>query len=118
MRPALAILATCQLLGGCAVVVVQADGGKPHLSAYPLGVRIDRGQADAVGVKQWSLGLWQSCSAAGIGLSSSYCVVIDPKSCTAAIIDGSHSGPAARGILSKIARQAEFDCLGQQKDHP
>jgi len=110
------LILAASLLSGCAVVVVKADGGSPNLSAYPLGVRIERGGADAIGVRQWSLGLWQSCQAAGVGLSSSFCVVIDPKSCSAVIVDGRSSSRPHHGPLSKIIEQAEFDCLGQKED--
>lgn len=108
------IIALAWILGGCAVVVVKADGGKPELSAWPLGVRVARGSADAIGVRQIGLGLSLSCAAANLGISSSFCVVIDDRACTAAIMEG-HPSPAAKGLLNKIINQAEFDCLGKQE---
>ncbi len=104
----------CLALGGCAVVVVKAEGGRPELSAWPLGVKVSRGQADAIGVRQIGLGLSLSCAAVNVGVSSSFCVVIDARSCTAAIMEG-HVSPAAKGLLNKIISQAEFDCLGSKE---
>ena len=103
-------------LGACAIVAVQADGGRPELSAWPLGVKVARGSADAIGVRQWSAGFWGSCYAAGLGVSSSFCVVIDAKTCTAVIMDGGHDSRPAKGILAKIVHLAEVDCLGRNEE--
>ena len=112
MKAAIGALVALQL-GGCAIVVVKADDGPPRLSAWPLGVKVERGRADAIGVRQIGVGLSLDCIGARLGAWSSKCVVIDDQACTAVIVDGP-ANPAARGILSKIAETAELDCLAKQ----
>ncbi len=109
-----AALLAALALSGCAVVIVKADGGNPRLSAWPLGVRVDRGSSRAMGVKQLALGLSESCFSAAVGVTSSFCVVIDGRTCTAAIVDG-HADPAAKGWLNNIVSQAEAHCVGRME---
>lgn len=71
------------MLGGCAVVSVCADGGKASLSAYPLGVRVDRGTTAAVRVDAVSVGLVQGPLMDAAGVSVSHYVVADPTRCAA-----------------------------------
>lgn len=106
------------LLGGCAVVVVHSDGGPPRLSAWPLGVRIERGSSEAFGVEQTGLGFWTSCWGAGVGVVKSWCVVIPPGRCSAAILysDGKRDAPPA--ALGSLFGRADFDCLGAPAPSP
>ncbi len=102
-------------LGGCASFVeVRAADAPPKHSLWPLGVKIERGANDAIAVRQWSIGLWTTCYAAGVGFSASYCAVIDPFTCGVAIIEEGHSRPD-NGWLAKVSDSVRASCLHEKK---
>lgn len=107
------VLAATLLLSSCAIVVVRPEGGKPTVGAYPLGVQIGRGSAEAIGVKQWSIGLWRTCYAAGVGISKSTCVVADARSCGVFAFDG-----PSQPTLTKIADQTRHACQHSKEPSP
>jgi len=80
-------------LSACAIVSVQADGGRPSVGVYPLGVRVSRGDAQAVSVSVRTIGLWSGCYATQLGLSSTDCDVIDAKACSAALVHTKSPNP-------------------------
>lgn len=114
MKPLAVSLLALLTLPGCALVLVSADGGRPSIAPYLLGVKVSRGRADAIGVRQFSAGFWRTCYAAGLGVSSSFCVVIDARSCAAAIMEDGHGAVADKPLLTRIANKAHAECLGKE----
>lgn len=108
------LLALSWLLSGCvSIVEVQSDGGKPDVSWWPGGVHVARGSADAVAVTQHAVGAsFSQCAGsviAAAGYTKSSCIVIDPRTCTAAVIFA--DGNTDTALLDHIAKQARVQCL-------
>lgn len=102
MKPFLALL--CAPLAACAVVSVQADGGRPQVGVYPLGVHIARGDARAVSVSARTVGLWSAPFSAGLGAAHVEADVIDAKACSAALVHARTADPTIIGRLAGAAR--------------
>lgn len=111
------LLALSWLLSGCvSLVEVQADGGKPEVHWWPGGVQVERGSAGAIAVTQQSAGAaFSQCAGsmlAGAGYTKSSCIVIDPQTCTAAVIFADEKTDTA--FLDRIAKQARIQCLPKE----
>jgi hypothetical protein len=111
-----AALAASAPLSACTVALVQADGGQPRLSAWPLGLKVERGSADAVAVRHLTLGASYVCGVAGAGVEAGACIVVDPSSCGVAILDAHKPLPAAiRDQLAKVSDESRNICLRQKE---
>lgn len=97
------------MLQGCAIVVVQTAAQKPRLSAWPFGVRVERGGDDAISVDSTTLGLITGCGMLGIGFQRCDQIRIDARTCGVAIIE--KPDPRDRKLLSRVADQARASCL-------
>ncbi len=105
----LVALSLAMALSGClSVMEVRADGGKPRLSVWPSGVRIERGSADAVSVRGVVLGAYAGCRTASLGATVASCTVIDPTGCPVAVT--SSASPAERKQLGELADQLAGQC--------
>jgi hypothetical protein len=100
-------LSLAPLLGGCAAVVVHVEGAPPKLSLWPLGVRIERGQAAAVSVSARTLGVASGCYAAAGGLSRIDCDVIDVRQCGVAIVQAPVSDP---NLVDRLVEATRASC--------
>lgn len=109
IRAALAAIALAASLGGCAIVTVHAQGGRPHIGFYPFGVRIERGSADALTVAYTNVGLMDGCGFVGLGATHINCTVIDPQTCGVAVIE--KPAKRAKGPLAKVSDQVRAWCL-------
>lgn len=96
----LAALALLPALGGCAVVSVYADGGRPQVGLYPLGVHVSRGDAQAVSVSTRTLGVSTGCGFTSAGVVSTDCDLIDVRACSAALV---HARATNSSILDRLA---------------
>ncbi len=111
-------VAAALLASGClSIVVVHADHGRPHVVIGPGAVTIARGAADAIAVKEISLGLWRTCYSAGLGVSESACFVLDTRKCGIGIIDaGGRPVPArAKALLANLSNEVLAECPHQPK---
>lgn len=99
-RRLVALVAMLPALAGCAVVEVRADGGRPRIGLYPLGVRVERGDARALSVSARTAGLWSGCAGAGAGLAAVDCDVIDVTACSAALVHARSNDPTLIGRLA------------------
>ena len=103
------MLCAALALQGCAIVVVQTADEKPRLSAWPLGVRIDRGADDAVTVDSTSIGLVGGCGLAGLGVQRCREIRIDARGCGVAVVEQPDKKSLA--LLARIASGARAQCL-------
>lgn len=114
IRP-LAVLVAAAALGGCInIVSVTTDGAKPRLSVYPFGVRVERGQAEAMKVKVISAGLGfnQACGVTlGVGVSKKVCLLVDADTCGVAILEREPVDPAELKRWADVADQTRAICL-------
>lgn len=94
-------------LGGCTLAVVSADGGKPQLSVWPLGLRVSRGDAAAVSVSASTVGMWSGCYTAGVGFTRIDCDVIDIGQCSAALVHAPLRDPK---LLNRLAKATAIEC--------
>lgn len=99
------MLALPLALSGCvSIVEVQADQGRPRLSIWPAGVRVERGSADAISVRSLQFGadLNTGCGVvATIGVAAERCVVIDPRA-SLAIIDAGGK-PVPKAVITDLS---------------
>ncbi|HEY3812870.1 MAG TPA: hypothetical protein VGL66_06560 [Caulobacteraceae bacterium] len=102
------------VLPGCAVVVARTADAPPRLSAWPFGVRVERGRGDAVSVDSASLGMVAGCGLVGLGLQRCAQIRIDAHGCGVAIVE--QPDPKSRALLARIAGQARAACLHSNTD--
>ena len=117
----LALIGVALMLQGCAIVVVQVADQPPRLSAWPLGVRVERGPNDAVSVDSKSVGLVGGCGLIGVGFQRCDQIRVDARTCGVAVIEPAYAkasagkrpafNRAARDVLARIADQARAVCL-------
>lgn len=107
MRPRWALAPVLAALGGCAVVVVHADGGRPQLSAWPLGVRVERGDGAAVSVNVQAVGVVSGPQTLAVGLSSLDADVIDAR-CSVALVHAPVSDPRP---FERLAGATKAECF-------
>jgi hypothetical protein len=91
------------LLSSCVSVTERIDGGKARHAFYPLGLRIERGSADAVAIDASALGLAAGCGFAGAGVMRLDCDLIAAATCSLAIVHGPPS-PQQRHAAAEGAR--------------
>lgn len=111
----LALIAAAAL-GGCTIVEVRAEGAPPRLSAWPLGVRVDRGANGAVSVNSQSVGPYAGCGVVGLGYQHCDQIAVDPASCGVAIIE--KPATSDRSVLARISDQSRATCLRQPESKP
>lgn len=110
---AFVIAALAFALSGCvSIVEVQSDGGKPEIHFGLGSAKIGRGDAKAFAVKEKTFGSSIVDCGAGftafLGYSKVSCIVIDPKTCTAAII---YDNPNTNtDLVGKIADVTRVQC--------
>lgn len=103
--------------GGCAIVEVRTADAPPKIGVYPFGVKIERGDADAVTVDATSIGAIAdvNCGIFGLGLVKSSCAVMDPRSCGIAIVHPDKN--TDRDLLERVSGSSQAECL-HRKEKP
>jgi len=91
-------------LAGCAIVSVRAEGGRPQIGVYPLGVHISRGDATAVSVSTRTVGVSSGCGFTSAGVISTDCDLIDVRACSAALVHARSTDPTLIGRLAGETR--------------
>ena len=119
-RPGLTVLALAllaQLPSGCiSIVEVRTADKPPALSLWPFGVKVDRGENDAVAVDQASFGLGLGCMGAWLGFGRESCSVIDPNSCGVAVVRPDKN--TDENILADVSAATVAECLKPQERKP
>jgi hypothetical protein len=92
------VLALCLALGGCAVVIVQSDDGHAHLSAWPLGVRVEAS----------ALGASSGCETHALGAAALACDVVPLDRCGVALV---HGRPANSQAWARLSDDLRARCL-------
>lgn len=100
-------------LSGCAIVDVHTPDGRAHLSAWPGGVRIDKGNATAVSTTIVSVGAVFGSTFAGVGIQRIEETDIDPRACSAAIIHANTENP---DLLDTLSHGAAVECPDHKKE--
>ena len=106
----LALICGALMLQACAIVVVQTPDQKPRLSAWPLGVRVERGPDDAISVDSKSVGLVGGCGMLGVGFQRCDQIRVDARTCGVAVIEQPDRAGCC-SILARMADQVRATCL-------
>ncbi len=107
-----AIILAALLVSGCvSIVEVHSDGAEPKLSIWPLGVKIERGKADAIAVRTTALGAAYGCDTAALGAMSASCILIDQPACGVAVVYPDDKTDMT--LLKRIGRETAVRCLNR-----
>lgn len=106
----------CGALQACAIVEVRTAEKPPKLSFWPLGVKVDRADSDAVQVSGLALGVGGGCGAGAFGVTRFSCTHADPNSCGVAIVVPNDA--ADEDFLGQISDQSRAWCLHHKGRNP